>query len=259
MKERHWTNLATSLRHGQCVLVLGPELPAEPKSAGANGSAQITPTDALRQQLAEELEKEGLKVSATSLAGVSQQYEDAEDFGSGTLRTETARFYESKTLRPSAAHQAIARLPFPLVISTCQDGALVESLSQAGKSPLSHLYNLRGDRGDNPEVLIPGSADAPVVYHLFGHFEQPQSLVLSENDLLDFLIAVVSDRPPIPNSVRRALQGSDKSFLFLGFGIRNWYLRVLLKALLRNLARDRPPNAVAVEPLLQGIPDYDRQ
>jgi hypothetical protein len=60
-------------------------------------------------------------------------------------------------------------------------------------------------------VTIPSSwcrvlPQAPLVYQLFGDALEPGSLVLSDNDLLDFLIAIVSERPPLPNSLVRALK-----------------------------------------------------
>ena len=83
---------------------------------------------------------------------------------------------------------------------------MLRALKEAGKSPLAYRYHMRGDKRDNPEFVLSGSASAPVVYHLFGTAREPGSLVLSENDLLDFLIAIVSERPPLPNSLSRGAQ-----------------------------------------------------
>jgi hypothetical protein len=257
MKERHWTNLVSTLRHGQCILVLGPEVPADRSARSA--VAASTYADALMLKLANDLEEDGRRVTATSLAAVAQQFEDAEGFGPGTLRSEAAKFYSSAPLVPSAIHLALSRLPFPLIISTCHDQLLLDALKQCGKSPVAYRYNLRGDRGENPEFASSGSPSTPILYHLFGVFEEPQSLVLSENDLLDFLVAIISERPPVPTGLHRALQRPGVSMLFVGFGIRHWYLRVLLKALVRSLSIDRSGNAVALEPLLQNVPDFDRE
>ncbi len=261
MKERHWTNLVSSLRHGQCILVLGPEVPADssPDGAPSTNASPRTYADALLARLIAELRDDNRTVTATSLAGVAQQYEDAEGFGPSSLRSLAAKFYASAPLTPSNVHRVLAGAPFPLIISTCHDRLLADALQQAQKAPISYRYNLRGDRGDNPGFVVPGAASTPLVYHLFGTFEDPQSLVISENDLLDFLIAVISERPPLPDSLRRALQRPGVSLLFVGFGIRHWYLRVLLKALVRSLMQGRSGNAVALEPLLHGMPEFDRE
>jgi len=134
-------------------------------------------------------------------------------------------------------------------VATCQDELLTRALEEAGKSPLPQRYNVRGDKRENPEFTLSYSHQAPVVYHLFGSAEEPGSLVLSENDLLDFLIAIVSERPPLPNSLRSALKRTGQSFLFVGFGIKQWYLRVLMKVLVRALELHRTASAIATEPL----------
>ena len=95
-------------------------------------------------------------------------------------------------------------------------------------------------------------------YHLFGDADEPASLILSENDLLDFLIAIVSERPPLPNSLRYALKRNGQSFLFVGFGIKQWYLRVLMKVLIRALELHRTASTIATEPL-SGLSALDLQ
>jgi hypothetical protein len=79
--------------------------------------------------------------------------------------------------------------------------------------------------------LSPLTPERPLVYYLFGHHEDRESLVLTEEDLIDFLVAVVKRDPPVPDQVRSILQDRAASFLFLGFGFHNWYLRVLLKVM----------------------------
>jgi hypothetical protein len=263
MKLRHWNNIVDSLRHRRCVLVLGPEIPADASQSDQVQAGEIVSgSTALKRQLMQELEDENLEVTATSLAGVAQQYEDARDLGP-MLKTQAAKFYESGPLAPSAMHGAIARLPFELILTTCHDRLLATALEQAGKKPLDPYYNFRGDLRESPKFALPCSVQAPLVYHLFGHCRNPMSMVLSENDLLDFLIAVISEQPPLPNNLRRALQQGGNSFLFVGFGICDWYLRVLLKALVKDLTRDMSSNqmasAFALEPSLQCIPDIERQ
>ncbi len=99
---------------------------------------------------------------------------------------------------PSEIHAALAELPFSLILTTCQDDLMAHALQAAGKAPIVQRYHIGGDKRDNPEFLLSNSPKTPLVYHLFGHAHEPGSLVLSENDLLDFLIAIVSDRPQLP-------------------------------------------------------------
>ncbi|WP_430233401.1 toll/interleukin-1 receptor domain-containing protein [Nitrosomonas communis] len=256
MKERHWTSLVTSIRHGQSVLVLGREIPARVESGAQQGDSNMS--DALTAKLVAELEEDNRRVIGDSLPAVAQQYEDADGFGANALRALAEKFYKSPNYAPSQTHAALATLPFSLILTTCQDDLLTRALREAGKDPVVCRYNLRGDKRDNPEIVLSGLPQSPLVFHLFGDAQAPSSLVLSENDLLDFLIAIASERPPLPDSLVRALKRAGQSFLFVGFGIKNWYLRVLLKIFVRVLELNRTSEAIATEPL-HGLSQYDRE
>ena len=77
------------------------------------------------------------------------------------------------------------------------------------------------------------SPQSPVLYHLYGAFDKPDSLVLTENDLLEFITGIISGRPKLPDSLKSLLR--NNTFLFVGFGIRHWYVRVLLKLIIRAM------------------------
>lgn len=136
---------------------------------------------------------------------------------------------------------------------------MARALQAAGKAPIVQRYHLRGNKRDNPGFPLQNSPQAPLVYRLFGDAREPNSLVLSENDLLDFLIAIVSDRPPLPNSLGGALKRANQSFLFVGFGITQWYLRVLLKVLVRSLEFHRTGSDTFATELLLGLSEDVRE
>lgn len=250
MKPRYWKELVDSLQQGQCILVLGPEIEVEPPAGEAH--AEPTPVrtcaDWLAEYLTKQLKAEDCQVPEQTLMAVAQQYEDEHKFGATSLRSEAAQFYQSCGLRPSATHHLLARLPFTLILSTGHDDLLAQAQKDLGKTPLISRYHLRG-RGHDTELPDLGSLDSPLIYHLFGSTDDPSSLVLSENDLLDFLIAVVSKNPQLPNSLIKALERPSNSFLFVGFGIRYWYLRVLLKVLVRALNLPSNSRQFAMESL----------
>ena len=214
-------------------------------------------TEELTRHLASELEDDNRRVTGSTLAAVAQQYEDA-GFGPNTMRSLAAQFYMSTAYNPSDVHRSLAFLPFNLILTTCHDALLTRALQASGKRPLVCRYHLRGDRHDNPEFTPSETPDEPVLYHLFGFAQEPRSLVLSENDVLDFLIAIVSERPPLPNSLSSILKRKDQSFLFVGFGIKQLHLRVLLKVLLRALDLHHTASAVATESL-RGLSEGDRE
>ena len=54
MKERHWISLVTSVRHGQSILVLGPEIPAGIAGGAPSGPPAGSFAEALTAALAAE-------------------------------------------------------------------------------------------------------------------------------------------------------------------------------------------------------------
>jgi hypothetical protein len=62
-------------------------------------------------------------------------------------------------------------------------------------------------------------------------------MILSDSDRLDFIVAVISDEPPLPPKLKSTLCDSERSFLFLGFDLGQWQFRVLLHVLARDVPR----------------------
>jgi hypothetical protein len=246
MKDVLWNSLVSSLQSGKCVLVLGPEVPSLQRDVEAGAKIKATSLrDAFCQDLSRQLEDEGQKVGEPVMFAIAQQYEDFPAFSTVNLKNIAARFFRDARYEPGPLHLGLARCPFSLVLTTCHDHLMTKALADQGKSPSRYWYNYRGEPRDNRELEGPMGAHSPAVYHLFGAPDEPNSLVLTENDLLDFVIRVISGRPKLPDSLRSVLR--DKTFLFVGFGIRHWYIRVLLKLLMRTL--ELSGGSVALESL----------
>lgn len=244
MREKDWSTLLWSLQRRNCILLLGPELVAE----GLPGRNR-TLTGELALQLASELEQP--QPPTADLPRVAQQYGVQND--RNDLEREVVRFYAAHEDDPSEIHQALAAVPFYFVITSCHDSLLKRAMERAGKVPCAEHYNYQGEREDN---VIMGTVNCPLIYHLYGAAQEPESLVLTENDLLDFLVAVVSKDPPLPNNIRSELQKKGKSFLFLGFGIRHWYLRILLHVLKGSQSDSRSFALEAFQ--AQNLPDLEQ-
>ena len=268
MKKHLWKELVTSLRHGQCILVLGPEIPVLNSNSnhgddaerrdddkdsrdlgnGAKDGSDASARDLFKDYLTEALESEGDTVQEDHFRAVAQQYEDHREFSAESLRAEASDFFQDDEFKPSVIHEQLAELPFTLTISTNHDLLFDMALKANDKTPKTAYYNFRGNRRDNTNPEIPVDPQSPLTYNLFGHINDPNSLVLSENDLADFLIAVVDKNPPIPDSIIKAMRKCS-TLLFVGFGLKHWYLRVLLKVFLRALELHKKGSKIVTEPL----------
>ena len=87
---------------------------------------------------------------------------------------------------------------------------------------------------------------AAVVYHLYGSLERPRRS-LSESDRLDFLRPSSRAVPALPLKLKNLLGDEKQSFLFLGFDLGQWQLRMLVHVLANNVQREYKSFALELE------------
>jgi hypothetical protein len=172
-------------------------------------------------------------------------------------------------------YRVLAQLPAEIYVSANADNLLFDALTEAGKDPQIALcpwneYVVQPP--DSAPSQDPGwrpSTEQPLIYYLFGRLDQPDSLVISEDDYFDYLIWVSQDRTrgkaqnPLPGigapsppavggaQIPLAVSGawSRNALLFLGFHVDDWPFRVLLHSVADPEAgiRSRRPTSVAVQ------------
>ncbi len=219
MAFEHWDKLAYGIERGECILFLGPDLPL----IEAGGERRVPVRD-LTTRLLSKLDVQPGE-EASNLARISQRFlAQEEDLG---LEMEVTRWHESLREQTSALHADLASLPFRLIVTSSHDPLMETALRQANKLPFIEHYHYKGK---NKPLLPQPAVETPLVFHLYGHVREASSVVLTETQLLDFLAALISKDPPLPSDLNAALT-NGKLFLFLGFGLRQWYLRILLHVL----------------------------
>jgi hypothetical protein len=215
-----------------CVLVLGPRV------AVRAGDPDRRPLDeTLAEQLLASLNEGETSLGLRHAADLHfRTHKDRRE-----LQLLVEEFYALESNSTTLFHQQLAQLPFRLCISASPDSLMLNAFESVGKHPHKYYYHFQPPKRSNklsltiprvyqPSVSIP-TVDKPLVYYLFGHHQDSDSLVLTEADLIDYLVRIIKGDPPVPDTVRSMLADESASFLFLGFGFQNWYLRVLLKVL----------------------------
>ena len=162
----------------------------------------------------------------------------------------------------SAPLNVLAKLPFKVYITTNYDHLLFKAIEHHGRSS-----------GRKPsydfcrwsEALRPTDSDKksfeptqvnPLIYHLHGEKFHPDSIVLTEDDYLDFLIRMsrsfsedrLGRRPGeafLPPHIQEAITGS--SILFVGYSLADIDFKVLFRALKENLPASSARKSVAVQ------------
>ena len=270
-----WPALIRSIKRGQCTPILGPGL-YEPFLGAPREIAQRW-AEAYHYPMAPH-ERESLPQVAQYLTINQYQrapYDEFEEYLQGEIQTRYAKSLPSDLRQgrvpleelvdvvgaqlrqdyPYEPHKALAELPLPLFITTNPDVLLTSALKDAGKDPqvvlcpwneyieqVESIYDREPDYFPTPE--------RPLVYHMFGRIDEPDSIVLTEDDYFNFLIGVTGNKDLIPSVVRRAL--ADTALLFLGFQMDDWNFRVLFRSILSQQGgsrRDRYAHIAAqIEP-----------
>jgi SIR2-like domain len=157
----------------------------------------------------------------------------------------------------SEPHGVLARLPFTVYLTTNYDDFLLRALLAERRQPHRHVccWNsaLRRDLKvpKLPRGFEPNERE-PLVFHFHGHAEERRSIVLTEDDYLDFLVAMTdrsltkSDRNALlPAAVETALMGT--SLVFIGYRLSDWNFRVLFRSLPGSLEKSLEQLHVAVQ------------
>jgi hypothetical protein len=137
--------------------------------------------------------------------------------------------------------RVLAEFPLPVYLTTCCHDLLQVALREAGKKPRTQICPWADLRVESvfDGRYVP-SKDEPLVYHLHGRDDYPESLVLTENDYLEFLTKVTRDQGNnsidiIPPIVREVLNSS--SLMLLGYSLRRWEFNALFWALIKPRTR----------------------
>ncbi|MCP3917285.1 MAG: SIR2 family protein [bacterium] len=166
---------------------------------------------------------------------------------------------------PDEPHRILAGLPAEIYVTTGYDDLLGRALEDAGREPQRLVCRWRDEPPIAPSPEEEASVESPAVYHLLGSLEDEESLVLTEDDYFDYLIATAASQL-IPDDVASVL--GDRSLLFVGFQLTDWSFRVLFRLILSFEGRrlkDYPHVAVQVDPSTrdfadaEGARDYLRQ
>jgi hypothetical protein len=142
---------------------------------------------------------------------------------------------ERRATTKADPHMVLASLPCSIFVNAHPANLLTDALRASGKDPQVEICRWRPEVYEWPASPFEVDPDylpdvqRPLVYHVFGNVDAPDSLVLTEDDYLGHLVAVTENKALIPLAVRRAL--ADSSLLLLGLGLEEWDARILLLSL----------------------------
>jgi hypothetical protein len=156
----------------------------------------------------------------------------------------------------------LSSFPLSIYITTTPHYFVEMALKRANKAPCTMICPWRDGLESRPfylewngELILEDNyqphPNKPLVYHLHGFDLFPASLVLTEDDHLEFLVAISRDKGRntdlVPRQIREALVQS--SLLLLGYDLRSWDFRILFWGLIKpDFKRDYKSVSVQLDP-----------
>ena len=239
-RQKALDDIVSSVKTAKCNLFLGSGVHAPPPATvtGCSVSANDLPPigAGLSRQLAKsfgyDLRFPGEDI--TNLPRVSQFVES--EAGRARLIDEINAAV-AKDKKPSPVLHALAELNFPVVITTNYDSLFEQALAMRGKMPAPTLSVYEANENGPPRPTVDTTdlpaADAPFVFKMHGDIRQRRSIVITEEDYIQFILRSRDEAPyhSIPKAVQEAVNRAPT--LFIGYSLRDYNLRVWLKMLHR--------------------------
>ena len=204
----------------------------------------------------DEDKRDRVKKEKFPLSWITQYYEEVRD--RRKLIEKLAAFIDEKKISPIL--KALARMPFKYIITTNYDNLFEQALASVNKTFLKGVYkpNKYGKSEYTPDPKEKITINNPFVYKVHGDIKETfnnngdyipaqDSIVITDDDYLHFILRMSqntenSERDdansncsyyPIPGSINEAFTGaSQNTFLFIGYGLKDYNLRLILKTAL---------------------------
>jgi len=244
-----WDTIVSRIHNGRCTPFLG-----------AGMSAHRLPTGrALAQVLAE---KHGYPFDDRDNLPRVAQYAEVIRNDMPRIKGQVAAQFTAATDKVTAAdfadradpHRILADLPFGKYLTTNYDNFVERALEAAGvkygvdlcawnPATRKHVTSEKERYSRTPPTV--DGEEPPLVYHLHGVQEFPESMVLTEDDYLDFLAEIAMDPRCIRPDVSEVF--AESTVLFLGYALSDITFRVIFRIALQQLQLNRQRAHVAVQ------------
>ncbi len=243
---KKWRSICSSVRQGTVVPIVGPVLDERIRGTRGDLARHLAKKHGFplaphqRGDLAKVTQflavRESRRFARTELLQeLSSQIVDRHpelEADAGNLKKLFKAIIRQRFKKASDPFRALAELRARVYISAAPESLLPLALAEAGTRPKPLYSTWRKTKDSHPqEPRYEGTPDPenPIVYYPFGFIATPDTLVLTEDDFVDYLIAT-ADYKLIPRVVRGTLV--ESSLLFVGFTLDDWSFRVLYRLIM---------------------------
>jgi hypothetical protein len=156
------------------------------------------------------------------------------------------------TKHRDASPVILSTIDFPIYITTNYDKFMEVSLESVGKnfdSEYCRWDEAIEEFADEESIFTDSeykpTEKKPLVYHLHGRVDIPQSIVLTERDYISFLINLSKDEKLLPTPIRKAF--AKTSLLFIGYSLADINFRVIFHSIISILGPKFQLSSIAVQ------------
>jgi hypothetical protein len=200
--------IVDNIQHNHCIICLGPGVGIKPDGAPLHSGLVDYLKDVAKLDVEPDLDD-----------FIIFKDKAAKTF----FYTDLKKYYAQYAL-PADLHKKLAQIPGFTYINATPDHQLRDSFIQQG---INHDYQLFNKKRNSPDIDRP-SREVPLVYNFFGCIDEEDSLVITYDDLFDFLFSILGQNQRLPRELKNVIR-SARIFLFLGFDFNKWYMKMLMR------------------------------
>jgi hypothetical protein len=148
---------------------------------------------------------------------------------------------------PSPILLDLARLPFPVIVTTNYDELLEEALRRSDKGGFEKIVYNPTPRLATKEYAREPSQYNPLIFKMHGEASIPESAVITDDDYIHFMLRMSEGHSyhPVPETIKYYIKRWP--VLFVGYSLKDFNFRVLFRTLRWQLDPASQPPAFSVD------------
>ncbi len=206
MKKTTINRILKRIEERKCLVILGPELLCE-NSGSINSQLNKYLTESYSTKVKHYVDDEFLNITPKVRLIIEDDIKD---------------FYDQ--LQPTDVYRQISEIPFSMIINTAPDTILNKTFEEKGIGFDYDYYR----KYEAPQEII--RKNKTLIYNIFGDNTDINSLILTFDDLFEYLFSIMGDNEL---KIKSDLRNST-AVLFFGFSFDKWYFKLLLRLMQVN-------------------------
>jgi hypothetical protein len=222
-----WDLLIEDMKNQECVLVIGPDLIkyGDFNSFFAAVAHELNGSRYINNVFEEE---ELFQIRISNPTRVNAERND----GIRQISKAITKVIDQYKSDLEEIADSLKALPLHLIISLYPEEKIISTAFRNDKYTVLKYYQKK--KASEKEKFDEPSLENPIIYNLLGTLSDTESLVVTYDDLFDYIFSILGDHR-IPEGLQNALKNTNR-FIFLGVNFNKWYMHLLLKLLAADKA-----------------------